>query len=288
LVGELLLTQTIQTEELDRKWLEVLITDGGQLDLHDNLSIWHHHSNISEEHLEILWELLTTGITGVHGDEVTDLWFETDVVDLTWERELPETESLGLGDGQDLHSNDRQHIQMDSVELIEATPQTRLTKTLEDLGHIDVGLLWGTVGDDDEDTEGSTHIFHSLSLTSTSWSSWSTTEVHVQSLSQGDVASISQWSDTETFFGSKELIGIVDLPVGDLDTEMFSFFHPVDSDLSLPVEVINIRDLGQILREEVQVMDLDGNQGLDLDTVELGSTLLETHNTQIILQDEVS
>jgi hypothetical protein len=35
-------------------------------------------------------------------------------------------------------------------------------------------------------------------------------------------------------------------------------------------------------------MDLDCDQGLDLDTVQLGSRGLETHNSQIISQDVIS
>jgi hypothetical protein len=129
---------------------------------------------------------------------------------------------------------------MDSVELIEATPKTGLTETFEDLGHIHEVLLGGTVGYDDENTEGTTHILYGLRFTGTGGSSGSTTEVHVESLSEGDVAPIGQWSNTESLLSSEEFIRVVDLPVGNLNTKMFDLFLPVHSALFLPVEVINI------------------------------------------------
>jgi hypothetical protein len=138
---------------------------------------------------------------------------------------------------------------MDSVELIEAAPQSGLTQTFEDLSHIPARLLWGTVGDDDEDTEGSTHILDSLGFTGTGWTSGSTTKVHVQSLSQGDVTSIGQWSNTESLLSTKELVRVIDLPVGNLNTKMLSVLFPVHSALFLPVEVLNIGDLSKGLRE---------------------------------------
>jgi hypothetical protein len=162
-----------------------------------------------------------------------------------------------------------------------------LTQTLEDLGHIDIVLFWGTVGHDDENTESSTHILDGLSLTGSGRSSWSTTEVHVKSLGKSDITSICEWSNTESLFGTEELIRVVDSPVSDLDLEMFKFISPIDTDLLLPVEISNIGDFSETwlagkIVEEIELMDLDCNQGLNFGTDKFGLTTLETHNTEMV------
>ena len=124
LVRQLLLAQRIQTLELGRNRLKTTITHTRKLHLHNDPLIGHHHSNIPEQHLQVLWKLLSTCITWVHSDEVTDLWLETNIVGFTWELELSELGSLGLGDFEHLHGHNGEDVEMDSVELIEATPKT--------------------------------------------------------------------------------------------------------------------------------------------------------------------
>jgi hypothetical protein len=79
---------------------------------------------------------------------------------------------------------------MDSVELIKTTPETGLTETLEDLGHINVGLFWGAVCDNNENTQGSTHVFNGFSFTSSGWACGCTTKVHVEGLGKSNIATI--------------------------------------------------------------------------------------------------
>ena len=88
----------------------------------------------------------------------------------------------GILDALDLHGDDRQHFDRDTVELIEAAPQAAHAETLEDLGHISELVLIRAVGDDDENTESTSQIFDSLCLTSSCWSSWSTTIEHTECL----------------------------------------------------------------------------------------------------------
>jgi len=65
LLGELLLAKCVQNIELNGEGLVSVITDGGKLDHHNGLSVGQHHGDTTEEHLKVLWELLTTSITGV-------------------------------------------------------------------------------------------------------------------------------------------------------------------------------------------------------------------------------
>lgn len=176
---------------------------------------------------------------------------------------------------------------MDSVELVETTPKTTLTETFEDFSHIDVGLFWGAVGDDNEDTKGSTHVFYCFSFASSSWTCRSTTEVHVEGLCKGDVATICKRCNTKSFFGPKELIRIINLPIRHLNLQMINFIPPVDPNLFLPLEITNVRNFTESLltrkiKEQVHLMYLDGNEGLDLGSNQLSLFSFKTHYSKII------
>jgi hypothetical protein len=71
LLRKLLLAKLVEHVKLLGEGIVGGVTDGGELDLHDDLTVGHHHRHGSELHLEIVGELLTTGITGVHRNEIT-------------------------------------------------------------------------------------------------------------------------------------------------------------------------------------------------------------------------
>jgi hypothetical protein len=131
-VRKLHLTKSVEDIELDGKWLVSFISNGGQLDLDNGDSVWHHHRHTSEEDLQVLWKLLTTSITGIHGNEITNLRLQGDHTFIR-ELELLQLSSLGNGDGLNHSCYDRKSWETDTVELIEATPKSGHTETLEDL-----------------------------------------------------------------------------------------------------------------------------------------------------------
>jgi hypothetical protein len=88
LLGELLLAKLVEHVELLGKGFVSLEPDGGQFDLHDDLPVGHHHTHTSEEYFQIFRELLSSGVTGVHGDEVTASKNEADRLGLVGEHEL--------------------------------------------------------------------------------------------------------------------------------------------------------------------------------------------------------
>ena len=76
LLGELLLAQPVEHVELLGEQRRVLVAARGQLDLHDDLAVGHHHRHAAEERLEVLGQLLPAGVAGVHRDEEADLLVE--------------------------------------------------------------------------------------------------------------------------------------------------------------------------------------------------------------------
>lgn len=54
LLGQLLLTESVQYGELLVQPIEITVADGGQLDLDDRPSVWHHHGYTTEQDLQVL------------------------------------------------------------------------------------------------------------------------------------------------------------------------------------------------------------------------------------------
>ena len=71
LLGQLLFAKLVEHIELFGQWYESGVTDRGELDHDNDSSVGDHHTYTSEENLQVLWKLLTTSITWVHGDEVS-------------------------------------------------------------------------------------------------------------------------------------------------------------------------------------------------------------------------
>jgi hypothetical protein len=152
LLGQLLFAKLIEHIEFLGQWYESRVTDRGELDHDNDSSVGDHHTYTSEQYLKVLWKLLTTSITWVHCNEVSACFDEDNWLLLIWEHESLGILLFGLSDGLNLSGDDREGSERDTVELIEATPETRLANTLEDLGHISIFMLIRAVGDDDENT----------------------------------------------------------------------------------------------------------------------------------------
>jgi hypothetical protein len=269
LFRKLLLAKFIEDVELLGERLAILITDGSKLDLDDDLSVWGHHGNTSEKNLQVLWKLLSTSITWVHGNEIGAGWDEHDWLLSVWEHESLESLLLGHGDGLDLGSDDGKSWERNSVEFIEATPKSRLGNTLEDLSHIFVLVLIRAVCDDDINTEGTSEILDCLCFTCSGWTSWSTTVVHTKSLGKGNVALICETCDTKSFFGTKELVSIGEDNISNANVALTGVGIPVDSSVLLPLEVVLVLDLvgfAQFLdfKEDISLMDMNCNECLSL------------------------
>ncbi len=72
LFRKLFLAQLVKHVELLTEQVDEFVTHRSQLNLDDDLSIGHHHCHSSEEHLQVLGQLLSTSVARVHGDEVAD------------------------------------------------------------------------------------------------------------------------------------------------------------------------------------------------------------------------
>jgi hypothetical protein len=148
----------------------------------------------------------------------------------------------------DLLGDDRQHLKIDSVELIEAAPSSRGSKTFEELGHCKVIKTIGAIEHHTLHSNGFGEILDRLGLSCSSWSFWCTSIVEIFGSKQGSVASVGQLGDDQPWGVSKILVGIWDLGCDHLDHERVLLL-PVVSKLRRPLEVIDVhaRDVVQRL-----------------------------------------
>lgn len=155
LFGKLFLAQFIQDIEFFGKIININITNWGKFDFHNNLSIGHHHCDTSEKHFKIFWKFLTTSITGVHCNEITNGVNDFNIDNFFGEEEFTDVLFFGLSDWFDLTSNDGKHFKINTIEFIEASPDTGLAQSFKDFSHINGSMLIGAIGDNDENTKGS-------------------------------------------------------------------------------------------------------------------------------------
>jgi hypothetical protein len=212
LLGELSTHEVVDRRDLLRKSFVFFEAFRHELDLGNGLEVWHHHGNRSEQSSQVVWKFLTTGIAWVHRDEQTSVTADVQlyIVDYGGRH-------VSLSDCSehciDVSGDDGEYIEQDSVELIEATPGARLGKTNEGLTQALVRHLWRAILNDHIVSQVLAQILDGLSLTGTSWSLWRSTSLHIESIGQSHVSSISEWSNDETAIVSLVLVTVLVLEV---------------------------------------------------------------------------
>lgn len=138
LFWELFLTEFVKDIELLRKGIILRVTNRGKFDLDNNLSVRYHHTDRTEEDLQVFRKFLSTSISRIHSNEITTGLYEENGNWFIREHELFEVLLFGLGNCFNLCSHHRESSKRNSVEFIKATPKTTLTDTFENLCHVSV------------------------------------------------------------------------------------------------------------------------------------------------------
>jgi hypothetical protein len=151
-------------------------------------------------------------------------------------------------------------------------------------------MLARAVSNDDEDTERTAQIFHSLRLSSSGGTSWGTTVAHAEGLGESDVASLSKRRDTKTLLGTQELILVGEVNIGDADHGVAIFAilgSPVETRVLRPIEVCNVTNLASqhsIMDslEKILLIDLNGDERFDLASDKSIGEIITAHSGQIV------
>ena len=106
-----------------------------------------HHSDWSEEHLQIVGQFSTTSVTWIHGNVATEFLAKRNFLVVELEHELLAglvnfVAEQRLSNLKNLLGDHRQHFNLNTVELIEAGPGTSLSQTREERVHeIEIDLI---------------------------------------------------------------------------------------------------------------------------------------------------
>ena len=133
LLGELLGRKRVKLHHLLRKRSSLGESFREEDNLSDKLIIRDHHRDGSEERFQVVGQFGTTRITGVHSNEHTEAEIQGN--SLTLKIEFGQSSLDSRLNGQNLLGNNREHLNKDTIELVEATPGTTRSKTSEETGH---------------------------------------------------------------------------------------------------------------------------------------------------------
>jgi hypothetical protein len=190
---------------------------------------------------------------------------------------------LGGFDLLDLSRDHGEHLEFDSVEFVEAAPNTCDRQSLENTGCIVVTLLWCAVGDNDLDSKGTTHVLGGFSFASTSRTSRRSSELHTECLGESDIALVCKSCNTETLFGAQILVRLPEVDVGNRNDTVIVFFKPVETGLLLPIELFEFLGNFDDVAEDFHQVDVDRDDCFDFlafQTVEVS----QTHTDQSVFR----
>jgi len=152
---------------------------------------------------------LWTCVSRVHGDENSNSWVERYLSVL--KREHSSVHRKSVLDGRQLRRNHGKDRDVDPVEFVEAAPGAALAQSREYLAHHLVVHAFAAVGDDTQKTERFRQVLGRLRLSSASRSSWSTAELHGQSLGEGEVDAVRQRCDDQSPVETHVFVAITEL-----------------------------------------------------------------------------
>jgi hypothetical protein len=164
----------------------------------------------------------------------------------------------------ELLGNHREHLKVDTVELIETSPSTRGRESLEESSNHDVVHTVGTVEHNALLGQSLCQILGGLSLTCSSWTSWGSSQVELESTHEGHVTLICEWGNDESESVSEILVTVGVVCLDALDSAVFVL--PVVSQLLDPVEGSYLSDL--VVNEtlnDLQGMHINCDQGTHRD-----------------------
>ena len=234
--GQKVLAQLVQDDELTREDLGHLEALRHEHDLANEGEVRHAHGHGAEEGFEGLGQLGTAGVARVHRDErhhraeELDLHLVEDKAVLLGPYSVQHRLVLRGAHGEDSNG--------DAVELVEAAPRAGLRQTLVNAAHDVVVHLVRAVEDVHRDAKCARQVLDCLGLARARGPGGGTSEAQPLSLSQRDVAPVSQRGDAQAPTDADVLVAVRDLGVANVDLKLPSLLVLQVTELGLPLETI--------------------------------------------------
>ena len=177
LLRKLFRGQLVELDHFGGKFGSLLKAFAEEHDFCDQLVIRDHHGNWSEEHLEIIRELHSAFVTGIHCDKNSTVLLENSIFAI--EEEFLLLRDFGLLDVDELLSNYRKNFRIDPIELVETAPSSCLDETREELGQHLVLELAAAIIRRAESAASFSQILRAFRLSCACRSRWSSPELDI-------------------------------------------------------------------------------------------------------------
>ena len=204
--GELLGREPEGAHELLCERLRLVEAEGEEANLRNQRVIGHHHRHRPVERLEVVGQLTAARVARVHRNEVGSGRVELHVGALEIEPLL--LLDASVHDRKHLLRNDREHLDVDPVELVEARPRTRRAEPLEELAHRLVVEAVRAVEDDALLGERLGEVLDGLRLAGARGACGRAAKLDVHRTHECHVAPIGERRDHQTRRGTEVLVAI--------------------------------------------------------------------------------
>jgi hypothetical protein len=109
----------------------ILKAFGKEHDLSDHGIIWNHHTDWSKEGFQIVWKFGSACVTWVHCNKDSVIGKDGDRDSIEFEGFKGSVSEKSHSDDKELLGDDGEHLDIDSVELVETSPSALLGQAFE-------------------------------------------------------------------------------------------------------------------------------------------------------------
>lgn len=206
LTAELLRAEPVGGDDLHGQRPAVVEAVRVQSVFRDERVIGHHHRHRAEERLQVVRQLGAAGVARIHRDEDRAGGIEVDLGAL-------EDHLLGAGVDRALNReyllrDDRQDLQVDAIELVEAGPGAARGEALEELAERDVVETLRAVEHHALLRHGLREVLRGLRLAGAGRSLGRAAEVQAQSAEESAVAAVRQRRDHQARRVAEVLVAV--------------------------------------------------------------------------------
>eukprot|EP00965_Chrysotila_dentata_P026049 863782-Pleurochrysis_carterae.AAC.1 len=206
LCRELLRAELVRLHDLARERPRLQVPAREEKYLANHRVVRYHHGHCAEERLEVVRQVGAAGVAWVHRDERVAHGLER-------QRRALELELFHLCrfcalDRQDLLRNHREHLEIDTVELVEARPRARRRQPLEELGHRQVVEAVRAVHDHGLARHRLAQVLGRLGLARTSRTLRRAAQIQLQRTHERTVAPVGQRRDDEPALQPNVLVAV--------------------------------------------------------------------------------
>lgn len=207
----------------------------------NHIVIGNHHTDRTEQTFQVIGELLPSLVTGVDREE--DPEFLVQFYIMFAQEHFPIILFQAHHNRLDLLGNHRKHLQLNTIELIQARPAAGLAHAAEELPHGFEVDAFRAVEDETLDLDGFGQVFDRLGLPSTCRARGVPPVVKLERVGHRQVAFFLQGRNDQPVRVAQVLVAHFRAPEHLLRHDRACLFVHEEGQLLLPVEIVRVLDV---------------------------------------------